>query len=81
MKNHWLKKNEERNVLCHGTRGEVPSVTAVFQEVLLFPSYNIYHSKYYNPISKELPQGSKVYDKQIYVCPLTGIKHNFKEGK
>jgi hypothetical protein len=100
MKNFWLKKNEKKNYLCHGTRGDVPSITEVFngkfqeavqsgRKILKWFSpicsgrpFGIGDPAYI-PVVEELPQGNKTHVMQVKVCPLTGVKHNFKmqEGK
>lgn len=81
MKNYWLKKNEKKNKPSI-LKGFPPSNT-VSCTIFIRDCDFVSSSWWGTPVAGELPQGDKTHVMQVKVCPLTGVKHNFKmqEGK
>ena len=89
MKNYWIGKSAERKIKSyqeeqasrsHSGRRKRTGAARLLREIMmrLIPKVEPTKVSWDTPVLKEIPQENKVYEKQVYVCPLTGIKHNFK---
>jgi hypothetical protein len=71
MKNYWLKRNEKKSeILCHGTRGEVPTIAGSCQTIsnkdfycLFGDPERLYAS---GPKYREPENGRQLLKKQYY---------------
>lgn len=76
MRNYWIGKSAERKIKKYQEEQ-----ARLLREVMMWllpkvePKTKV---SWDTPVLQEIPQENKMYQKQVYVCPLTGIKHNFK---
>lgn len=75
MRNYWIGKSAERKI-----KNYQEEQARLLREVMMWllpkvePKTKV---SWDTPILREIPQENKLHKMQIYVCPLTGIKHNF----
>ena len=76
MRNYWIGKSAERKIKKYQEEQ-----ARLLREVMMWllpkvePKTKV---SWDTPVLQEIPQENKMYQKQVYVYPLTCIKHNFK---
>ena len=75
MRNYWIGKSVERKIKKYKEEQ-----ARLLREVMMWllpkvePTTRV---SWDTPIISEIPQENKMYQKQVCVCPVTGVKHNF----
>lgn len=80
MKNYWLKKEATRK-FDERIKNLQEERARTLKEVMMWLLPKVEQIKkvsWDTPILQEMPQENRMYQKQVYFCPMTGVKHNFK---